>query len=56
MTQPILSRFPNIKFRVLIVGRESAGKASIMQKVADTTESPVIYRLDKSGNPTCSLS
>ena len=35
---------PNIKFRVLIIGRANAGKTSILQRVCDTTESPKIYR------------
>jgi len=37
-------RIPNIWFRVLIIGRANAGKTSILQRVCDTTESPVIYR------------
>jgi hypothetical protein len=41
--QPPL-RLPEIKFRVLIIGRANAGKTSILQRVCDTTESPVIYR------------
>ncbi|KAF5348498.1 hypothetical protein D9756_009633 [Leucocoprinus leucothites] len=47
-----LSSFPNpvaamdtqYKFRVLIIGRANAGKTSILQRVCDTMESPVIYR------------
>ncbi|KXN82137.1 hypothetical protein AN958_03191 [Leucoagaricus sp. SymC.cos] len=35
---------PDIKFRVLIIGRANAGKTSILQRVCDTTESPEIYR------------
>ncbi|KAH9058230.1 GTP-binding protein [Lactarius vividus] len=35
---------PEIKFRVLIIGRANAGKTSILQRVCETTESPVIYR------------
>ncbi|KAI9446898.1 hypothetical protein BJY52DRAFT_1127835 [Lactarius psammicola] len=35
---------PNIQFRVLIIGRANAGKTSILQRVCDTTESPIIYR------------
>ena len=35
---------PNINFRVLIIGRANAGKTSILQRVCDTTGSPVIYR------------
>ena len=37
-------RIPGIQFRVLIIGRANAGKTSILQRVCDTTESPVIYR------------
>jgi len=39
------SRFSYIKFRVLIIGRANAGKTSILQRVCDTTESPVAYRI-----------
>ncbi|KXN83935.1 hypothetical protein AN958_00799 [Leucoagaricus sp. SymC.cos] len=35
---------PDIKFRVLIIGRANAGKTSILQRVCDTTQSPEIYR------------
>ncbi|KAH9172532.1 hypothetical protein EDB89DRAFT_1851056 [Lactarius sanguifluus] len=35
---------PNIQFRVLIVGRANSGKTSILQRVCETTESPMIYR------------
>ena len=35
---------PKIKFRVLIIGRANAGKTSILQRVCDTTDSPVVYR------------
>ncbi|KAI9447334.1 hypothetical protein BJY52DRAFT_1206550 [Lactarius psammicola] len=35
---------PDIQFRVLIIGRANAGKTSILQRVCDTTESPIIYR------------
>ncbi|KAN0141008.1 hypothetical protein V8E53_001452 [Lactarius tabidus] len=34
---------PKIKFRVLIIGRANSGKTSILQRVCDTTDSPVIY-------------
>ncbi|KAH9169819.1 hypothetical protein EDB89DRAFT_2193581, partial [Lactarius sanguifluus] len=34
------------QFRVLIIGRENAGKTSILQRVCETTESPIIYRRD----------
>ena len=36
-------KLPKIKFRVLIIGRANAGKTSILQRVCDTTDSPVIY-------------
>jgi GTPase SAR1 family protein len=42
--EKIRQRVPNIPFRVLIVGRANAGKTSILQRVCETTESPVIYR------------
>ena len=35
---------PDINFRVLIIGRANSGKTSILQRVCDTTGSPVIYR------------
>jgi len=38
-------RFAHINFRVLIMGRANAGKTTILQRVCDTTESPVIYRI-----------
>jgi len=48
--QENLPRLPhNVNFRVLIIGRANAGKTSILQRVCDTTESPVIYRVDSSG-------
>ena len=37
-------RIPTFQFRVLIIGRANAGKTSILQRVCDTTGSPVIYR------------
>ncbi|KAI9456010.1 GTP-binding protein [Lactarius psammicola] len=37
-------RTPKIQFRVLIIGRANAGKTSILQRVCDTTDSPIIYR------------
>ncbi|KAF8260846.1 hypothetical protein EI94DRAFT_1811174 [Lactarius quietus] len=40
-------RLPDIKFRVLIIGRANAGKTSILQRVCDTTDSPVVYRGDE---------
>ena len=35
---------PKINFRVLIIGRANAGKTSILQRVCDTTDSPVAWR------------
>ncbi|KAH9014050.1 hypothetical protein EDB85DRAFT_2296057 [Lactarius pseudohatsudake] len=43
-TQQPRPRIPNIQFRVLIIGRANAGKTTILQRICDTTESPVIYR------------
>ena len=40
---------PKIQFRVLVLGRENAGKTTILQRVCDTTESPTIYRLGEDG-------
>src|ERR1700761_5499742 len=48
-TEQIHRRFPNLQFRVLIIGRANAGKTSILQRVCDTTESPTIYRRGKDG-------
>src|SRR5579863_7867592 len=44
-TQQDHRRVPDLKFRVLIIGRANAGKTSILQRVCETTESPEIYRL-----------
>ncbi|KAH9174376.1 hypothetical protein EDB89DRAFT_2094126 [Lactarius sanguifluus] len=38
------SLLPEIEFRVLIIGRANAGKTSILQRICETTESPVINR------------
>jgi hypothetical protein len=47
--QQNLPRLPRyVKFRVLIIGRANAGKTTILQRVCNTTESPVIYRYDRS--------
>jgi hypothetical protein len=46
---PPSPRVPSVQFRVLIIGRANAGKTSILQRVCDTTESPVIYRSGPSG-------
>ena len=35
---------PAPQFRVLVIGRANAGKTSILQRVCETTESPIIYR------------
>ncbi|KAH9053749.1 hypothetical protein EDB87DRAFT_166464 [Lactarius vividus] len=45
-TQQPPRRFQMIQFRVLIIGRANAGKTSILQRVCNTTDSPVIYRSD----------
>ena len=37
-------RIPEIRFRVLVIGRANAGKTSILQRVCETTDSPTIYR------------
>ncbi|KAH9015552.1 hypothetical protein EDB84DRAFT_1277245, partial [Lactarius hengduanensis] len=42
-------------FRVLIIGRANAGKTSILQRICETTESPVIHRgWEEVRNPTFS--
>ncbi|KAH9051807.1 hypothetical protein EDB87DRAFT_1836182 [Lactarius vividus] len=38
------TRVPTIRFRVLIIGRANAGKTTILQRVCDTTGSPIVYR------------
>jgi len=48
-TQQNRFRLPNVKFRVLIIGRANAGKTTILQRVCDTTESLEIYRLGPGG-------
>ena len=40
---------PKPQFRVLVLGRANAGKTTILQRVCDTTESPMIYRRGKGG-------
>ena len=37
-------RVPDIRFRVLIIGRANAGKTSILQRICGTTESPIICK------------
>jgi len=39
-----IPKVPKVQFRVLIIGRANAGKTTILQRVCDTTESPIIYR------------
>jgi hypothetical protein len=46
-TQQPRRQFPDLKFRVLIIGRANAGKTSILQRVCETTESPIVYRAKK---------
>lgn len=50
-------QLPNIRFRVLIIGRANSGKTSILQRVCDTTQSPVIRRRSASisQEPVCGL-
>jgi GTPase SAR1 family protein len=49
--QQFLPQVPGyVKFRVLVIGRANAGKTTILQRVCDTTESPVINKHDQSGN------
>ncbi|KAH9020391.1 hypothetical protein EDB85DRAFT_530103 [Lactarius pseudohatsudake] len=43
-TQQPRHRIPEVRFRVLIIGRANAGKTSILKRICETTESPVIYR------------
>ncbi|KAH9158884.1 hypothetical protein EDB89DRAFT_1899529 [Lactarius sanguifluus] len=43
-TQQPRRRVPEVQFRVLIIGRANAGKTSILKRICETTESPVIYR------------
>ncbi|KAH9013359.1 hypothetical protein EDB85DRAFT_970102 [Lactarius pseudohatsudake] len=43
-SQQPLRRMPEVQFRVLIIGRANAGKTSILKRICETTESPIIYR------------
>ncbi|KAH9032967.1 hypothetical protein EDB85DRAFT_1155203 [Lactarius pseudohatsudake] len=43
-TQQPRRRIPEVQFRVLIIGRANAGKTSILKRICEMTESPVIYR------------
>ncbi|KAH9012522.1 hypothetical protein EDB84DRAFT_1535813 [Lactarius hengduanensis] len=47
MSQQPPRRIPKIQFRVLIIGRANAGKTTILKRVCETTESPVVYRGDR---------
>ncbi|KAH8993644.1 hypothetical protein EDB86DRAFT_2852120 [Lactarius hatsudake] len=44
MSQQPPRRIPEIRFRVLIIGRANAGKTTILKRVCETTESPVVFR------------
>ena len=48
-TRRIKRGIQDLQFRVLVIGRANAGKTSILQRICDTTESPMIYRLGKYG-------
>ena len=48
-TQQTLPEVQNVQFRILVIGKANAGKTSILQRVCDTTDSPVIYSVDSSG-------
>ena len=50
MQQSSGRQLPNIRFRVLIIGRANSGKTSILQRVCDTTQNPVIRRRSSSIN------
>jgi hypothetical protein len=39
------SQIPDIQFRILIIGRANSGKTSILQRMCDTTEGPMISNL-----------
>ena len=43
-TEETRRQIPKIRFRVLVIGRANAGKTSILQRVCETTESPIVYR------------
>ena len=43
-TQRARRQIPEIQFRVLIIGRANAGKTSILQRICDTTNGPIISR------------
>ena len=41
-------RIPKFQFRVLIIGRANAGKTSILQRICETTDSPIVRKRTKS--------
>ncbi|KAH9027786.1 hypothetical protein EDB85DRAFT_2148279 [Lactarius pseudohatsudake] len=43
-TQQPRCQIPEVRFRVLIIGRANAGKTSILKRICETTKSPVIHR------------
>ncbi|KAH9025907.1 hypothetical protein EDB84DRAFT_1611636 [Lactarius hengduanensis] len=53
-TQP-RPRVPYFRFRVLIIGRANSGKTTILQRVCDTTGSPIIYRGERWRNERVTL-
>ncbi|KAH9022601.1 hypothetical protein EDB84DRAFT_494086 [Lactarius hengduanensis] len=55
MQQPRRTQIPTIRFRVLIIGRANAGKTTILQRVCDTTGSPIIYRGERRKNERITL-
>ena len=53
-------QIPEIWFQVLIIGRANAGKTSILQRICETTESPIVRKRTKGachsevcGQPFC---
>ena len=53
-TKQLRRRVPSVKFRVLIIGRANAGRANagktfILQRICDTTESPIVWKSTKDG-------
>ena len=40
-------RIPKFQFRVLIIGRANAGKTSILQRICETTDSPIVRKRTK---------
>jgi len=43
-TQQSHRQLPEVKFRVLVLGKANAGKTTLLQRVCGTTNSPIIYR------------